>query len=138
MRGRSGAQTALLVDLIRAAGYLNERGIMPRSIFLAGHSMGAGLCLVLAPLLRNVRGVTVAAPSVKWLMESPLNPSIHMKSDKRGQDYRDARDFFCKNFPAHCAHLHVIKGGLDGIVKPREVRCHILPPSFSSSAICRV
>lgn len=119
-RGR-GVQAALLVDLIRAAAYLRQEGINPSKIFLAGHSMGAGLSLVLAPLLKNVCGVAVAAPAVKQLMEFPLNPSIHLKSDVLGRNYKEAADFFRTKFP-DAANLHLIGGNQDQIVKPLEVR----------------
>eukprot|EP00884_Botryococcus_braunii_P015809 jgi/Botrbrau1/2911/Bobra.0036s0048.1 len=113
-------QAALLVDLIRAAAYLKQEGIKASKIVLAGHSMGAGLSLVLAPLLKNVGGVVVAAPAVKQLMEFPLNPSIHMKSDILGRNYKEAEDFFMNIFPDK-ASLHLIAANQDQIVRPIEV-----------------
>ncbi len=74
----SGVQAALLVDVLRSAAYLHAEGIQASKISLVGHSMGAGLSIVAAPLLKNVGGVMVEAPAVSSYVQEIVNEYIFL------------------------------------------------------------
>ena len=61
-------QAALIVDVLRSAGYLHVNGVGAArmgSVILMGHSMGAGISVATAAMLKNVVGVASEAPAVR-------------------------------------------------------------------------
>ncbi|KAL8894109.1 MAG: hypothetical protein Q9207_008550, partial [Kuettlingeria erythrocarpa] len=101
---------ALITDILRSALYLREtwKGAPLGDINLVGHSLGSGASLVAASYLDKVAGVCIAAPAVAGLIESPLNPKLHMAGGaKRREDLEEAQEFFADYFP-DAARLHII------------------------------
>ena len=63
----------------------------------------------------------VAAPAVAGLVESPINPLLHMAAgQKRRSDLDEANEFFLDCFPDN-ARLHII--GADQVGPPEPVPC---------------
>jgi pimeloyl-ACP methyl ester carboxylesterase len=62
------AQAALIVDVLRAAGFLRRTGagnLRLGQIMLVGHSMGGGISVLVAGMLKDVVGVAAEAPAVR-------------------------------------------------------------------------
>lgn len=71
-------QAALIVDVLRSAGYLHENGVGAArmgSVILMGHSMGAGISVATAAMLKNVVGVASEAPAVRLNETSIEDPN---------------------------------------------------------------
>ena len=55
------------------------------------------------------------------MMQSPVNPYVHMGNDIKGQDYAEAVQYFTDRFP-DTAKLHLMAAHDDQIVGQVEVR----------------
>ncbi len=61
-------QAALIVDVLRSAGYLHRNGmpgVQLGDVILMGHSMGGGIAVATAAMLKSVAGVAAEAPAVR-------------------------------------------------------------------------
>lgn len=61
------AQAALIVDMLRAAGFLEQTGVPGVALgprLLVGHSLGGACCVATAAMIAGVAGAAVMAPAV--------------------------------------------------------------------------
>ena len=78
----------------------------------------------------SLTGAAVALPQVKMMMESPVNPYVHMGNDLAGKDYADGVKYFTNIFPDE-AKLHIMGAADDQVVGTLEVRGPL--PSLASA-----
>ncbi len=56
------------MDVLRSAGYLHQSGlpgVQVGDVILMGHSMGGGIAVATAAMLKSVAGVAAEAPAVR-------------------------------------------------------------------------
>ena len=84
---RCGAQAALIVDMMRAAGFLEQTGVPGVTLgpkLLVGHSLGGACAVANSATIAGVMGAAVMAPAVR--------PIKHLKlALQQGSHSRDAR-----------------------------------------------
>jgi hypothetical protein len=68
-----------------------------------------------------IMGSAAPLPQVKMMMESPVNPYVHMGNDLAGKDYADGVKYFTNIFPDK-AKLHIMGAADDQVVGTLEVR----------------
>ncbi len=87
-------QAALIVDVLRSAGYLHKNGVDGAKmgpVMLMGHSMGAGISVATAAMLKNVAGVAAEAPAVRnvsHLLNARLVQIFSCAAFNASQDWR--------------------------------------------------
>ncbi|KAK9840966.1 hypothetical protein WJX81_003023 [Elliptochloris bilobata] len=116
-------QAALIVDMMRAAGYLEQTGVPGVALgpkLLVGHSLGGACSVANAATITGVLGAAVMAPAVEKMADTPINPNIHLDNDLLGNSYRAAVQFFKDDFPDN-AKLYIIAGDQDQIVDPLQI-----------------